>query len=532
MRLAHFLQAAELDTKLQIDAAVSAEKFDEAGTLQAEHDAAAADAAAIAAAHGFTVSDLGDALQSLSATPDQGAPGSSTAALRQPQGEPTQDNKLQHFSERKVEMGGPGLASMQAEGMNGDGVGAAEASREDYKQEIAPMRMQAAHAGPRASTGAQSASHVATDGSESVCSVSLASDGNLSSDADGHGLLPGVAVPAAGAALPQRPAAHARAAMQSAGSREALREAQLDRQLSEGGDSASGYMADSDSVRERLAPHGSHSSIDSIITGAGGLIRHPSGKLPPPGLTPPRAGRASEPAVHTLEEVDGEVGSSYHQVPTLDLEQIREGRENGSNSTGRGSDVGDFDALHSGREGYERGMFGGLSMAEAAHMHHIDNAGSTAGTMGGDSTQWGGSDAGAGDILGSARSLGGVPGGLDVPSEADEDAAESQDDVSVHGMHSGRDTPEVGGREGANLNGAHKRGLGRELTGEEGLARTHSSGSLHSFNNLCCSPSSKTVEAAGVGLQLLGAQNGAEGGGPEPAASGDMFAGLMLGGDV
>lgn len=281
-----------------------------------------------------------------------------------------------------------------------------------------------------------------------------------------------------------------------------LREANLDRQLSDP-DSASGYLADSDSVKERLAPHGSYSSIDSIIAGAAGLVRHPSGKLPV-GSGLPCAGRASEPSVHTLEEAGSEAEASGHPVPALDLEQIREGKETGSTSSAGGN----FDGTHSGRDreqAYEPGMFGGLSMAEAAHMHHIDNAGSTAGTLGGDSTQWGGSDAGAGDILGSARS-----GGVHADVAAS-DADHSHDVVSIHGAHSGRDMGEV------HQNGAHKEAVMLVVPGGDELAHAHSNSSVHSASSMSSPPAIKPMELPG-------------GAGAPESAGGDMFAGLMLNG--
>ena len=297
--------------------------------------------------------------------------------------------------------------------------------------------------------------------------------------------------------------------MQTVASRDALlRETNLDRQLSDP-DSASGYLADSDSVKERLVPHGSYYSIDSIIAGTAGLARHPSGKLPAGG-GPPRGGRASEPSVHTLEEAETETESPGRPVPALDLEQIREGKETGSTS----SAGGDFDAMHSGRDreqAYEAGMFGGLSMAEAAHMHHIDNAGSTAGTLGGDSTQWGGSDAGAGDFLGSARST-----GMHADAAAS-DADDSQDAVSVHGAHSGRDAAKV------HQNGAHTEADMLGGRGEEDLSHAHSSSSVSS------PPAIKPLDLPTGEHLRSSADKGGETGAPE-SAGGDMFAGLMLNG--
>ncbi|BDA48665.1 hypothetical protein COCOBI_12-3460 [Coccomyxa sp. Obi] len=510
------LKAVELDTKLQTDAAVSAEKFEEAGTLQAEHDAAAADANALASAHGFTDADLGDALLSLSAAPALSSTGLAIGAAPEHGGECCQGDGSQQSGGNLTE--GRNAIAVQTPSSNGGETGAAEGIGEHHQggdQQAAPAPPARMHATStrRADAGARSASHVATEGSDSGYSVSLeASDGNLSSDADGHAPLAGAWTPpgqaAAGsddpAAARQLPHAHVQAAMQSVASREALlREANLDRQVSDP-DSASGYLADSDSVKERLAPHGSYSSIDSIITGAASLVRHPSGKLPA-GNALPRAGRAAEPSVHTLEEAGSETeASSGHPVPALDLEQICEGKETGSTS----SAGGDFDTTHSGRDmeqAFEPGMFGGLSMAEAAHMHHIDNAGSTAGTMGGDSTQWGGSDAGAGDFLGSARS-----GGVHADAAAS-DADESQDVVSMHGAHSGRDTGEV------HQNGAHEEAGMLGVKGGDELGHAHSSSSVPSASIVSSPPAIKPVELPG-GEHLLPLENrGGDAGAPEPA---------------
>ncbi|EIE27506.1 hypothetical protein COCSUDRAFT_32021, partial [Coccomyxa subellipsoidea C-169] len=156
-------------------------------------------------------------------------------------------------------------------------------------------------------------------------------------------------------------------------------------------------------------------------------------------------------------------------------------------------------------------------------MHHIDNAGSTAGTMGGDSTQWGGSDAGAGDILGSARSIGAAPG-AHADAAFDEDAAESHYDASAHNMHSGPATPEV------HLNGAHKGDNGQKVSEEGALARTHSGGSVHSFPSMSSPPASasKIMGVAEPGVPLPGEHPEAEETSLD-GASGDMFAGLMLG---
>lgn len=138
-------------------------------------------------------------------------------------------------------------------------------------------------------------------------------------------------------------------------------------------------------------------------------------------------------------------------------------------------------------------------------MHHIDNAGSTAGTLGGDSTQWGGSDAGAGDILGSARS-----GGVHADVAAS-DADHSHDVVSMHGAHSGRDMGEV------HQNGAHKEAVMLVVPGGDELAHAHSNSSVHSASSMSSPPAIKPMELPG-------------GAGAPESAGGDMFAGLMLNG--
>ncbi len=58
------LQVGAEDVRQQLEAAVSAEKFDEADALQEELTATAAEADTLAAEHGFTSSDMHD-LQSL-----------------------------------------------------------------------------------------------------------------------------------------------------------------------------------------------------------------------------------------------------------------------------------------------------------------------------------------------------------------------------------------------------------------------------------------------------------------------------------
>lgn len=524
-----------MDARMQIDAAVSAEKFEEADALQAEHDAAAADASAITAAHGFADSDLGEALLSLSASPDSPPLAHlGTTAAESPQPSPvhqeTQGNGHENGpSKAGMGVSGGGPNSVQfADSRGADIVDAAEANQQQGTL-MASIEGTPVAAGHRISLGAHSASHVATDGSESVCSVSLASDGNLSSDADPH--VPHTlarsarAATGGGPALQQVPRSHAAAAAQLLAAQQL--EASLERQLSEG-DSASGYMADSDSVRERLAPHGSHSSIDSIVTGAAGaagLIRHPSGRLPTQA-TLARAARASEPTVHTLDD-DGKTqeGGSGYPVPALDLEQILEGKETATSpgSCGKGSDAGTFESMHSERQGMQGFEPGVLSMAEAAQMHHIDNAGSTAGTMGGDSTHWGGSDAGAGDALGSARSLTGAGMHADVGSDADEDSADSHDDASVHGMRSSLRTPDSQGKSGPNQNGAHRV---QEARSDEAVARTHGSSSAHSSPSVSSPPPSKQTDPAVVDVPLTAQGTDAS----ALLAGGDMFAGLVLNG--
>ncbi len=192
---AHALQAVELDTKLQTDAAVSAEKFEEAGTLQAEHDAAAADADALASAHGFTDADLGDALLSLCAAPAASTLGVATDAAPDHGGERGHENLFHQSGSDLTE--GRNAVAQQSPSTSGAETGSAEVIGEAHQggdQRAAPAPLPRVHATPlgRADAGARSASHVATDRSDSGYSVSLeASDGNLSSDADGHAPLAG-----------------------------------------------------------------------------------------------------------------------------------------------------------------------------------------------------------------------------------------------------------------------------------------------------------------------------------------------------
>ena len=191
MTIAHAVQAVEVDTKLQTDAAVSAEKFEEAGTLQAEHDTVTAEANALASAHGFTDADLGDALLSLPAAPAASSPGTATAAASKHGGDHGQGTGSQQFGGKLTE-GRNAIAEQTPLSDGGEVIG--EQHQGDDNQQAAPgvpARMHAASSG-RAEAGARSASHVATEGSDSGYSVSLeASDGNLSSDADGRVPLAG-----------------------------------------------------------------------------------------------------------------------------------------------------------------------------------------------------------------------------------------------------------------------------------------------------------------------------------------------------
>ena len=74
------VQAVSLDLQAQIAAAVSAERFSEDDALQAELDAASADAAALQAAQHFTDGDLGSSLKSLSDLSTAQGPAALTAA--------------------------------------------------------------------------------------------------------------------------------------------------------------------------------------------------------------------------------------------------------------------------------------------------------------------------------------------------------------------------------------------------------------------------------------------------------------------
>ena len=192
MTFAHALQAVAVDTKLQTDAAVSAEKFEEAGTLQAEHDTVTADANALASAHGFTDADLGDALLSLPAAPAASSPGTATAAASEHGGDHGQKVGSQQFGGELTD-GRNAIAVQTPISDGGEVIGEREQDQggDQHAAPGPPARMHAASSG-RAEAGARSASHVATEGSDSGYSVSLeASDGNLSSDADGRVPLAG-----------------------------------------------------------------------------------------------------------------------------------------------------------------------------------------------------------------------------------------------------------------------------------------------------------------------------------------------------
>lgn len=343
------VQATVLDIRQQIDAAVAAERYSEADALQAEHDAASEDAAAIAAMHSFSSDDLGSELIAMEAAAHPAVAGAKQMS-QSPRSFP--DHTL---GMRQSE---PAASALPA----------AQPGLPDQATVAEPRTGAQSVGAPRPSFGARSASYVATDGSESVRSI--ASDGGNMSDVEAPQqqqqqqqevvrLLANKAT-ANGLLRPHQLAG----VLPAINSSEALGQICLERQLSDAG---SGYMADSDSVRPLR--QGSQSSLDSLNLAAG-MLRGASSAAPPADVAAAPADKPSLPIGMSTREgsagsggvSEGPTGAAQHP-PT--------------------------DASHS---------------AVKPQPQDEEDLLSTAATVGGDSTRWGGSDAGAGDAMWGAQS--------------------------------------------------------------------------------------------------------------------------------
>jgi hypothetical protein len=332
-------QATVIDTRLQIEAAVAGERYSEADSLQAEHEAALQDAQAIASVHGFTKADLGEELLATQAAcQKESAAEAKGLSSSQPVGASSQSELAGVRAQNEgTRLGAPSKTETIEEHLHGPMTG-----------DLHQNGMQLIGAS-RQSVGAQSASHMATNSSGSVRSLSLTSDCHLS-DAEPQQPSHLPSAKAAGEDAARRQQQQSERVLRAISSREALREAGLDRQFSEG-DAASGYMADSDSVRDRPLRQGSHSSIDSLNlagSAAVGILRAAS-------------------SAGTLDAAS--VSRALEDVILHDRargEQALEPKERGGQP---------------------------LRAGELTQHQQEEDRMSTAATVGGDSTRWGGSDA-------------------------------------------------------------------------------------------------------------------------------------------